>query len=87
MEMDWWFGTLCEQHGEDNVLPRAGLDVSLHSTLFDPNSPMHGEKLGACYVYRPFGHIQEHVTGAALAPVAGLGRSKLRAGACPDVHT
>ena len=47
------------------VLPRPAFDVSLRQTLLDPRNPLNAEKLGACFVYPPWGSFVGHISGTS----------------------
>ena len=46
-------------------MPRPAFDVSLRQTLLDPRSPLNAEKLGACFVYPPWGSFVGHISGTS----------------------
>ena len=47
------------------VLPRPAFDVSLRQTLLGPRSPLNAKKIGACFVYPPWGVLVGYISGTS----------------------
>ena len=58
---------------DPSVLPRPAFDVSLQQTLLGPRSPLNYEKIGAGFVYPPWGSFVGHISGPLEASATVIG--------------